>query len=129
MLTLTDTAAEVVAKITEQNITAEEAGLRISQSGTADEPSLALSPVDAPKQGDQTIVEGSARVFLDANAATRRIRAVRNRRAGLTQPPAHHPRRRLTHVGRRLAYVCPQRPILDGLGDELLTSGSPGECA
>lgn len=70
MLTLTDTAAEVVAKITEQNITAEEAGLRISQSGTADEPSLALSPVDAPKQGDQTIVEGSARVFLDANAAT-----------------------------------------------------------
>ena len=69
MLTLTDNAAEVVAKITEQNVAAEEAGLRISQSGTADETRLALSPVDAPEPGDQTIVEGSARVFLDANAA------------------------------------------------------------
>lgn len=70
MLTLTDNAAEVVAKITEQSATADEAGLRISQAGTAEEPGLALSPVDGPERGDQTIQEGSARVFLDADAAT-----------------------------------------------------------
>jgi iron-sulfur cluster assembly protein len=66
VLTLTDNAAEVVQKIVEQNVTDEQAGLRISQE--VDE-SLALAPAVASEPGDQVVEEKGARVFLDEGAA------------------------------------------------------------
>ena len=66
MLTMTDTAADVVKKIVDQNVTDEDAGLRISQ---ASDESLALAPVVASHPGDQVVQEKGARVFLDEAAA------------------------------------------------------------
>ena len=66
MLTMTDTAADVVQKIVEQNVTEEQAGLRISQG--ADE-ALTLTPTAESQPGDQVVEENGARVFLDAGAA------------------------------------------------------------
>ena len=63
---MTDNAADVVKKIVEQNVTDEQAGLRISQG--VDE-SLALTPVVGSEPGDQVVEEHGARVFLDEGAA------------------------------------------------------------
>lgn len=67
MLTLTDTAADVVKQILEQNATADEAGLRISQDGDTD--AFGLAPVESPEPGDQVLDDDGARVFLDEQAA------------------------------------------------------------
>ncbi len=66
MLTITENAADVVKKIVEQNVTDDEAGLRISQA--ADE-SLALTPAVTAEPGDQVVLEKGARVFLDEGAS------------------------------------------------------------
>ncbi len=72
MLTLTDTAADVVKQLTEIDASTEEGGLRISTQpeGEGDEgPGLVLSPAAAPEDGDQVLDESGARVFLDESAA------------------------------------------------------------
>jgi len=63
---MTDTAADVVQKIVEQNVTEEQAGLRISQGADA---ALTLTPAPEAQPGDQVLEENGARVFLDAGAA------------------------------------------------------------
>lgn len=65
MLTITENAADVVKKIVDQNVTEDEAGIRISKG--ADE-SLALATA-TPQPGDQILQEKGARVFLDEGAA------------------------------------------------------------
>jgi len=67
MLTLTDTAADVVKQILDQNATADEAGVRISQD--ADTDAFGLAPVESPEPGDQVLDDDGARVFLDERAA------------------------------------------------------------
>ena len=66
MLTITENAADVVKKIVDQNVTEDEAGIRISQG--ADQ-SLALATAVTAQPGDQVVEEQGARVFLDEDAA------------------------------------------------------------
>lgn len=68
MLTMTETATDVVKAITEQTVNTEAAGLRISKEG-AEADSFALAPVAAPEPGDQVLEENGARIFLDEGAA------------------------------------------------------------
>jgi Fe-S cluster assembly iron-binding protein IscA len=68
MLTLTDTATDVVKTITEQTTEGETAGLRISQQ-ESDPNALGLTPVENPQPGDQVLEADGARLFLDATAA------------------------------------------------------------
>jgi Fe-S cluster assembly iron-binding protein IscA len=71
MLTLTDTAADVVKQITEIDAATDDAGLRISTQAEGEEgPGLVLSAAPAPEDGDQVLAdESGARVFLDESAA------------------------------------------------------------
>jgi Fe-S cluster assembly iron-binding protein IscA len=70
MLTLTDTAADVVKQLTEIDAPNDDAGLRISaQPDGEDGPGLLLSAAPAPEDGDQVVAEAGARVFLDESAA------------------------------------------------------------
>lgn len=70
MLTLTDTAADVVKQLTEMDAETADGGLRISSQPDGDEgPGLLLSPAPAPEDGDQVLDESGARVFLDESAA------------------------------------------------------------
>lgn len=71
MLTLTETAADVVKQITEIDASnGTNPGLRISsQPDESDGPGLVLSPADAPQEGDQVLDEAGARVYLDESAA------------------------------------------------------------
>ena len=71
MLTLTDTAADVVKQLAEIDDTSgPDGGLRISTQPDGDEgPGLVLSPAPAPEDGDQVLDESGARVFLDESAA------------------------------------------------------------
>jgi iron-sulfur cluster assembly protein len=67
VLTMTDTAADVVKKLVEQNVTEDQAGLRISENG---DETLALVPTVASEPGDKVVEDKGARVFLDEGAAT-----------------------------------------------------------
>jgi iron-sulfur cluster assembly protein len=69
VLTLTETANNVVKNIVEQASSGTEAGLRISQDAP-DSPALNVMPTDAPQPGDQVLEDqDGARVFLEENAA------------------------------------------------------------
>ncbi|MCD9198072.1 Fe-S cluster assembly protein HesB [Aeromicrobium wangtongii] len=70
MLTLTDSAADVVKQIADQVPDADASGLRISTAQEGDETGLTLTAAAAPEPGDQVLDEAGARVFLDETAAT-----------------------------------------------------------
>lgn len=70
MLTLTETAADVVKQLTETEAPSDEAGLRISTQTEGEEgPGLLLAAAVAPEDGDHVLDEAGARVFLDESAA------------------------------------------------------------
>lgn len=70
MLTLTETAADVVKQLTDTEAPSDEAGLRIRTQAEGEEgPGLILAAAAAPEDGDQVLDEAGARVFLDESAA------------------------------------------------------------
>ena len=68
MLTLTDTATEIVSEITHQPGRSEAAGLRIT-TATTPEPAFEVTAAEQPEPGDQVVEQGQATVYLDAQAA------------------------------------------------------------
>lgn len=68
MLTLTETASNVVKAIIEQNPEVENAGLRINAQGTDENAELGVAVVEAPEATDQVLEHDGARVFLDEGA-------------------------------------------------------------
>lgn len=68
MLTLTDTAVQVIRDLSSQGADSGDTGVRIS-SRTDSAGSLALSVVEGPEPSDQVIEAAGARVFLDPTAA------------------------------------------------------------
>ena len=68
MLTLTDTATEIVTEITHQPGRSEAAGLRIT-TATTPEPAFEVTAAEQPEPGDQVVEQGQATVYLDAQAA------------------------------------------------------------
>jgi iron-sulfur cluster assembly protein len=70
MLTLTQEAAKAVSEIRAANDLPEGAGLRITAHDEGgDEVEIDLDFVEQPEEGDQVVIEGDARVFLDAPSA------------------------------------------------------------
>jgi iron-sulfur cluster assembly protein len=71
MLAVTQGAAEVIRDMIEGEETApDEAGLRIDTGEVSDDGvDLDLQFVDAPEEGDATVEEHGARVYLSAAAA------------------------------------------------------------
>ena len=71
MLTLTDTAAEVVKALTSDPQAPEGSGLRIESSvpQPADAGALQLSTATGPGENDQVIEATGARVYLEPQAA------------------------------------------------------------
>jgi Fe-S cluster assembly iron-binding protein IscA len=66
MLTLTPSAVEAVDSLLQRPEVPDDGGLRIRPAGES-QLTLELAPEPAP--GDQIIEEGTARVFVDAEAA------------------------------------------------------------
>ncbi|MBB4919859.1 iron-sulfur cluster biosynthesis family protein [Streptosporangium saharense] len=68
MLTLTDTAAQVIRDLSSQVAESEDTGVRISSQpdGTG---SLTLSVVNGPETDDKVVETDGARIFLDQAAA------------------------------------------------------------
>jgi iron-sulfur cluster assembly protein len=73
MLTLTDRAAEAVHTLTTQSdLPDQSAGLRIVSHGAAQnsgQGQLSLSLTQGPHAGDAVVETGTARVFLESEAA------------------------------------------------------------
>ena len=70
MLTLTQTAAEVVRTLVEQSPSAASGGLRIAAGEeTGEGVALELSLVDEPEPADERIEQAGATVYLDPGAA------------------------------------------------------------
>jgi Fe-S cluster assembly iron-binding protein IscA len=67
MLTLTQTAAEAVEELVARVPLAEDGGVRIRDTGGS--AGFELSVVPVPDPADTVVVEGRARVYLDAAAA------------------------------------------------------------
>jgi iron-sulfur cluster assembly protein len=71
MLTLTDSAREVVRELVAAGDGYDEAGLRIAAEPAAEgQASLSLSLAEAPAEGDHVLDDGDTRVFLEATAAS-----------------------------------------------------------
>jgi iron-sulfur cluster assembly protein len=71
MLTLTDSAKEMVREIVETGDATEGSGLRIATTEDADgEPGLRLEVATAPVEGDQVVDQDGTRVFLEPAAAS-----------------------------------------------------------
>ena len=70
MLILTERATSVIRSIPERTDHPETAGLRIA-TATDGQRRLSAMPADSPETGDQVIENEGARVFLDADAASR----------------------------------------------------------
>ena len=70
MLTVTENARSIVKEITETSAS-EITALRITAEGAPESApsSFAVSAVTAAEPGDQTVEEGGATIYLDANAA------------------------------------------------------------
>ncbi|GAA2875176.1 hypothetical protein GCM10010517_36020 [Streptosporangium fragile] len=64
MLTLTDTAAQVIRDLSAQVTDSPETGVRISSQG-GEAGSLVLSIVEHPEAADQVVESEGARIFLD----------------------------------------------------------------
>lgn len=69
MLTLTDNASNAVSELATQAGVPEGGGLRIAAS-QAQEGSFELALVPSPEPQDAVVENGSARVFVDEQAAT-----------------------------------------------------------
>ena len=73
MLTLTDNAINVIQNLTAQSdLPDESAGLRIVTQRVQEEQNkggLALSLAEGPLTGDEVVEVGTARVYLEADAA------------------------------------------------------------
>jgi hypothetical protein len=66
MLTLTDTAVEVIRVLTNGAGTTPSAGVRLANDPAG---ALTVSPAPAPLAGDQVSEESGARVFVDCGVA------------------------------------------------------------
>lgn len=65
MLTLATNAIPVIRRVISHQSNPDEAGLRISPTPTRDQMALEMAPGAQP--GDQVVVAGGARVFIDAS--------------------------------------------------------------
>lgn len=71
MLTLTDSAVQVIRTVTTQPELPEQTGLRIAAPAEADgEGSLTLAVTEGPEAGDQVVEDQGARVYLQQDAAS-----------------------------------------------------------
>lgn len=71
MLTLTDSAVQVIRSVTNQPELSPRTGLRIATYSQADETGmLSLSVAEGPEAGDEIVEEQGARVYLEPDAAT-----------------------------------------------------------
>ena len=68
MLTLTDTATNIVRNIAQQSPEPDTAGLRITSDGSAEAP-FAVTAADAAQPGDQVVSQAGANVYLDEPTA------------------------------------------------------------
>jgi Fe-S cluster assembly iron-binding protein IscA len=68
MLTLTDSAVQVIRSVTEQPQLPPDTGIRIAAQD--DGSSLGLSVTPGPEIGDETVESEGARVYLEPTAAT-----------------------------------------------------------
>jgi len=71
MLILTERATDVIRSIAERPEYPDSAGLRIAATAEGQQRRLSAMPAENPETGDQVIENEGARVFLDADAATR----------------------------------------------------------
>jgi Fe-S cluster assembly iron-binding protein IscA len=69
MLKITEQAQEAIAAIVSDGGVGADGGLRITGSGSNGETALDFDLADGPSDGDQTVSEGGAVLFLDETAA------------------------------------------------------------
>jgi iron-sulfur cluster assembly protein len=69
MLKITEQAQEAIASMVADGGVGEGGGLRITASGSDGETALDFELAAAAVDGDSTVAEGSARLFLDETAA------------------------------------------------------------
>jgi Fe-S cluster assembly iron-binding protein IscA len=69
MLKITEQAQEAISSIVEDGGVGPDGGLRITGSGSNGETALDFDLAEAAADGDSTVVEGGARLFLDETAA------------------------------------------------------------
>jgi iron-sulfur cluster assembly protein len=69
MLKITEQAQEAVASIIADGDAGDGAGLRISGTQSNGETALDFDLAEAPADGDVTVVEGTATLFLDETAS------------------------------------------------------------
>ena len=70
MLTISESAAEVIKVVLAGGDSSEGSGLRIAPDGDAEAGGLQASVASAPEGDDQVIEESGARVFLEPQAAS-----------------------------------------------------------
>lgn len=71
MLTLTDSAVQVIRTVTSHPELSPDTGLRIATHSEPNEAGmLALAVAEAPEAGDQIVEEQGARVYLEPDAAS-----------------------------------------------------------
>jgi iron-sulfur cluster assembly protein len=71
VLTLTDSAVQVIRTVTSQPELSSQTGLRIATQSQPEEPgTLALAVADGPQAGDEIVEEQGARVYLEPDAAS-----------------------------------------------------------
>jgi iron-sulfur cluster assembly protein len=71
VLTLTDSAVQVIRTVTSQPELSPETGLRIAtQSEPEQAGTLALAVAEGPQAGDEVVEEQGARVYLEPDAAS-----------------------------------------------------------
>ena len=69
MLKITEQAQEAISSIVADGGLGEGGGLRITGSGSNGETALDFELAEAALDGESTVVEGDARLFLDETAA------------------------------------------------------------
>ena len=69
MLKITEQAQEAIASMIADGGVGPDGGLRITGSGSNGETALDFELASAAVDGDSTVVEGGARLFLDETAA------------------------------------------------------------
>jgi Fe-S cluster assembly iron-binding protein IscA len=69
MLKITEQAQEAIAGIVADGGVGSDGGLRITGSGSNGETALDFDLAEGPSDGDQTVTEGGATLFLDETAA------------------------------------------------------------
>ena len=69
MLKITEQAQEAISSMVADGGVGEGGGLRITGSGSNGETALDFELAEAASDGDSTVAEGGARLFLDETAA------------------------------------------------------------